>query len=242
MDEAEEIKLGEDALKQIINSVGMTIERGTERAKRVEKVGKAIAAVAERPDFKWEFYTLRRDELNAFCLPGGKIFFYSKMVDFTEGDDAEVAIVMGHEVAHALARHGAERMSQDKLAGTSLSIGALAVSTVTKSQDLANRSARLASAVLNLGVLLPYSRLHESVADYIGAILAAKAGYDPRAAIRFWERMSSASKGKEPFFFLSTHPVYKTRIEDLQEIMDEALKYYHPKDIKQNRKTKNKLN
>jgi predicted Zn-dependent protease len=148
------------------------------------------------------------------------------MVDFTAGDDAELAAIMGHEVAHAIARHGMERLSQTKTAQTSLGIGALAVVAVTKSKELADKTASTAGKIMNVGVLLPYSRLHESEADHIGAILAAKAGYDPRAAINVWRKMAALQRGKEPLFFLSTHPLSADRIENLQEIMNEAMKYY----------------
>jgi predicted Zn-dependent protease len=152
------------------------------------------------------------------------------MVDLTKGNDDELAAIMGYEIAHAIARHGAERMSQVKAAQISLGIGGMAVAVATKSQDLGTQAAQKAGALVQLGVLLPYSRLHESEADHIGAILAAKAGYDPRAAIRIWEKMSALYKGDEPYFFLSTHPLNADRIKGLKEIMDEAMKYYRKKD------------
>jgi predicted Zn-dependent protease len=185
-----------------------------------------FAFVAEGFDGSWQKIPHAGFQMKSTSNVEEPIFFYTKMVDFTKGDDAEIAAIMGHEVAHAVARHGMERMSQEKLAGTALGLGALAVAVSTQSAETARASANLAGKLMNVGILLPYSRLHESEADHIGVILAAKAGYDPRAAVRVWEKMAALAKGKEPFFFLSTHPVNEDRIKDLRKVMDEAMTYY----------------
>jgi predicted Zn-dependent protease len=208
------------------------VETGTVRAARVEQAGKRIAAVAGRPDFQWAFHTIDKPVLNAFCLPGGRVFVYTGLLEFTEGNDAELAAVIGHEIAHVIARHGAERVSQAQatsLGGTLLGLG---VSVVTGSSATGQTAQRGYSALTQLGILLPFSRSQETEADHIGTILAAKAGYDPRAAITFWEKLLKQSEGgRPPAFlaaFLSTHPLSETRIADLRRMMPDALKYYDP--------------
>ena len=227
MSEDTEVKLGLDAANEVLSQE--PVEKGTARAARVEQVGGRIAQVADRPNFEWAFHTINKPVLNAFCLPGGKVFVYTLLLDLTGGNDAELAAVMGHEIAHAIARHGAERASQaqaSSMGGTLLGLG---VGVLTGSSALGQTAQGGYSALAQLGILLPYSRSQESEADYIGSILAAKAGYDPRAAITFWEKMIQASKGeKETPAFLSTHPQSETRIADLKRAMPEVLKYYNP--------------
>ncbi len=224
MDKAEELSLGEQASRQVLEKEPE--EKGTARAARVARVGRRIAAVAERPDFAWEFHTMPSETLNAFCLPGGKVFVYTALLDLTQGNDDELAAVMGHEIAHAVARHGAERMSQTQLVTLGQVATQLGVAAATGSAQAADGVAQGYGALAQLGILLPYSRTHETEADTIGIILAAKAGYDPRAALGFWKKMAAVNKGKEPPALLSTHPLNEQRIKDLEAAMPKALEYY----------------
>lgn len=224
MSASEEMNLGAQAAQQVLQEE--KAETGTARSARVERIGKRIAAVADRPEFSWEFHTIPSDTLNAFCLPGGKVFVYTALIDLTRGNDDELAAVMGHEIAHAVARHGAERMSQSQLAGLGQVVTQMAVTVATGSQALGDVSGSGLNILTQLGFLLPYSRTHETEADKIGIILAAKAGYDPRAAISFWKKMAAANTGREPAAILSTHPLNEQRIADLEKDMPEALTYY----------------
>jgi len=156
--------------------------------------------------------------VNAFCLPGGKVAFYEGIMAVC-GDEAGVAVVMGHEIAHAIARHGNERVSQ----GIVVQASKEGVAELLGAEDEVTRQA--ISAALGIGVTLPFSRTHESEADHIGLLLMAKAGYDPRVAPGFWERMN-ASGGRRPPEFLSTHPHPETRVAKLREWMPEAMEYY----------------
>lgn len=226
MSEHEEIRQGLEYSQKILAEE--KVEEGTARAKRVERIGRAIAAAADKPDYDWTFQVIVSDEVNAFCLPGGKVFVYTGILGVVGNNDAELAAIIGHEVAHALARHGAERSSQSGLASLGVAAASVAIGAVTSSGTAAGAAMAGGSATAQLGLLLPYSRLQESEADHIGVILAAKAGYDPRAAISLWEKMSAVSKGKEPVGFLSTHPLNSRRIEDLQKLMPEVMKYYQP--------------
>lgn len=190
----------------------------------VKKVGQKIAAVSGC-DYNWEFNLLESKEANAWCLSGGKVAVYTGILPYTQ-TEAGLATVMAHEIAHAIARHGAERAAQSNLLQYGLSIG-----NATLSQN-PNRELILLGVNVagNVGIILPYSRKHESEADYIGLILMAKAGYDPNEAIKFWQRMSAASSGSSQGIlsdFLSTHPTDEKRISDLKSHLPEALKYYN---------------
>ena len=194
---------------------------------QVRRVGERIAYAAgpDMPNAQWEFVVFDDDDqINAFAMPGGKVAVYTGILKIARTDD-ELAIVMGHEVAHVAAGHGNERMSHQMLATG----GALALDFGTAAADLDSDERALALAVFgagaSFGVILPYSRYHESEADEIGLIYAAKAGYDPRAAITFWERMEAQSNGAPPEF-LSTHPAGSTRIRKLNELMPKAMQVY----------------
>lgn len=226
MSESEEMQLGAQASRELLQKE--KTETGTVRAARVERIGKRIAVAADKPEFQWEFHTIPSKELNAFCLPGGKVFVYTALIDLTKGSDDELAAVMGHEIAHAVARHGAERMSQNQVAGIGQAVTAVAVTVATGSTAAGEAAQSGYGAIAQLGILLPYSRKHETEADTIGLILAAKAGYDPRAAITFWKKMSQANTGKEPPAILSTHPLNAQRIADLEQAMPEAMRFYKP--------------
>ncbi len=191
----------------------------------MRRVGERIAYVAgpDMPNAQWEFVVFDDDsQINAFAMPGGKVAVYTGIFKVAKSD-ADLAIVMGHEVAHVAAGHGNERVSQQLLAAG----GALALQFGSKDMDSGDRQLLMAAygAGTTVGVLLPYSRYHESEADEIGLMYAAKAGYDPRAAIGFWERMDAASNGAPPEF-LSTHPSGTTRVRKLNELMPKALEVY----------------
>jgi len=194
----------------------------------VQRVGRRIAEATGKGDYQWEFKVVENDKMvNAFCLPGGKVAVYTGILPLTH-DDAGLAAVMGHEVAHAVARHGGERLSQ-QLAVEGL-VAAAAIGLAEGDSRRANLYAGLLGAGVAVGVLLPYSRLQESEADRLGLIFMAKAGYDPRAAVDFWRRMADAGKGKaKPPEFLSTHPADDTRIRQIEKWLPEALSYYRPR-------------
>lgn len=186
----------------------------------VRRVGKRIAEAANRPDFQWEFNTIVDDKtVNAWCLPGGKIAFYTGIFPILEDEDG-MAFVMGHEVGHALMHHGAERMSQQMVAGGATSI----LGTVLGQKDTGSSQAVMAAfgMAANVGVLLPFSRKHEAESDQVGLDLMAKAGYDPRASVRVWKKMSALGGGQPPEW-LSTHPSHESRIQDLESRMPAAL-------------------
>lgn len=199
----------------------------------VVRVGKRIAAAVEEylnthgraddiKEFAWEFHLVQDKEPNAFCMPGGKIVVNEGILPYTQTEDG-LAIVLGHEVAHAVAKHSAERISQQML----MSYGgvALGVALMKKSSETQALAQTVYGLGAQVGVMLPYSRLNESEADHMGLIFAAMAGYNPESAIPFWQRMSAQGGGTPEF--LSTHPSDNTRIKRLQEYMPEALKYYN---------------
>ncbi|MGE5293260.1 MAG: M48 family metallopeptidase [Solirubrobacterales bacterium] len=209
---------------------------GTPEAEMVQRVGTRIEnAVNEYSKehsetdpfagYKWEFNLVQDPNINAFAMPGGKVVVYTGILPVAK-DDAGLATVIGHEIAHVYAKHGAERLSQSLI----VEMGGVGLSTALKSQpettkSLFNTAYSLGSQV---GVLLPYSRLQESEADHLGVIFMAMAGYDPHAAVGFWERMAAASGGGKTPGFLSTHPTNEARIKNLQELIPEAMEYYKP--------------
>jgi predicted Zn-dependent protease len=203
---------------------------GTADAKRVETVGMRIKAAAEKyltylgqtqylNDYRWEYKLIDNKEVNAWCMPGGKIVVYSGILPITK-DDTGLATVMGHEVSHALANHGAQRMS----AGQLQQLGAVGVAVATGSQSAEKQQMwqQYYGLGSQVGVMLPFSRAHESEADKIGLTLMAIAGYNPDEAIVFWQRMAAKSNGQTPPEFLSTHPSDATRIANLKALIPEA--------------------
>ena len=187
----------------------------------LQKVGKKIADAAgpDMPNAQWEFVVFESKEANAFCLPGGKVGIYTGILPITK-DEAGLATVVGHEVAHAVARHGGERMTQAKAVQ---GVGQVAGAFTTNAQPITQQAVALAyGAATQVGLVLPHSRKQESEADHIGLIYMARAGYDPNAAIGFWERFAAHSGDKGGPAFLRTHPVDTKRIEDLQTWMPEA--------------------
>ena len=173
--------------------------------------------------YSWEFNLVDDPQVNAWCMPGGKVVVYSGILPITK-DETGLAIVMGHEIAHAIARHGDERMSQELVT----QLGGMALQKAIETKPAVTQQLFMTAFGIGaqLGVLLPYSRLHESEADRLGLIFMAMAGYDPNQAVPFWQRMSELSKGQKPPEFLSTHPSDETRIKDIQKELPEAMKYY----------------
>jgi predicted Zn-dependent protease len=222
--QAEENQLGVEAFQQVVTQE--KVSHDPTLRKTVNRIGGRIANAAGRSDFQWEFVVLENDKtVNAFALPGGKVAVYTGMfpVAWTEGG---LAAVMAHEVAHVLARHGGERLSQGLVA----QIGAVGVQAGMAGSDPAVVRGVMTAYGLgaNVGVLLPYSRLQESEADRIGVLLMAKAGYDPREAVHLWERMAQQEDRPRPPEFLSTHPSPGHRINDLSRQMPNALAHYRP--------------
>ena len=167
-------------------------------------------------DFDWDVNVIESDQANAFCLPGGKMAVYTGLVPVARNRDA-LAVVMGHEIAHALLRHGAQRMSQQKLTQIGQMAGAASGMDMHQQQ--------MVMAALGYGYLLPYAREHETQADEVGLMLAAAACFDPREAVPLWERMDAASGGQAPPEFSSTHPNPGTRIQNLSALMPKAMEY-----------------
>ncbi len=206
------------------------VVKNTKDANRITTVGEKIRRAAERyltangfadylNDYKWEYNLVDNKELNAWCMPGGKIVFYTGILPVCK-DDAGIAAVMGHEVAHALANHGQQRMS----AGLLQQLGAVGVAVATsgksnETQQMAMQAYGIGSQV---GGMLPFSRNHESEADKIGIYLMSIAGYHPENAVKVWERMSVLSSGQAPPEFMSTHPSNETRIAELTALIPEA--------------------
>lgn len=221
----EEIALGEEAFREVL--ANSTLSTNQEQIDMVNRVGQRLAEQVDA-DFNWEFALIESDQVNAFCLPGGKVGIYTGILEVTENEDG-LAVVMGHEIAHAIARHGAERMSQNMILG----LGAIALGISTSSADRAKYLAAYGIGS-TLVVALPYSRKHEYEADYIGLILMAKAGYDPNEAVSFWQRMSEAKGGGNSSLaeFISTHPADANRIEKLKAYMPEAMGYYKASSMK----------
>lgn len=193
---------------------------------RVQEIGRRVAAVVEAdlPDADWEFVVFEDPSINAFAMPGGKIGVNTGLIDLVESDD-ELAAVMGHEVAHVLLEHANQRISASLL----LQLGQVAAAYGSQAVEMSDEQRALMLGAMGagaqVGVLLPFSRGHESQADREGLLIAAHAGYDPRAALTFWEKMSGAG-GDQPPEFLSTHPSHGRRISDLDRYMPEAMAIY----------------
>jgi predicted Zn-dependent protease len=203
---------------QMVKNIGAKIQVAVVQYMNQNKLGKRIS------NYKWEFNLVNSKEVNAWCMPGGKVVVYSGLLPVTQ-DETSLAIVMGHEIAHAVARHGNERMSQSMVAA----VGGMALDVALSQKSAQTRSIFLTSYGVGstLGILA-YSRTQETEADKLGLIFAAMAGYDPQKAIPFWQRMAAAGGGKPPEL-LSTHPSDDTRIKNLRAFMPQALKYYKGK-------------
>ena len=211
-------KLSSDqANTQLVKKVGKKITKAVEELLKEENKLELIK------DYKWEFNLVEENTPNAWCLPGGKIVVYTGILPYTK-DENGLAVVLGHEVAHAIARHGNERLSQQLL----YQLGATSLAVAIKDKpDETKKSFMIAFAIAGqVGILLPYSRLHEKEADKLGLIFMAKAGYNPKHAVEFWEEMSKI-KSNTPVF-LRTHPTSKKRIKIIKKFLPEAMKYYKP--------------
>jgi metalloendopeptidase OMA1, mitochondrial len=226
LSDKQQMQLGnQEYAKELRQYQGRIVTSGAAYAE-VQRVAKRIETVAARdkPNFVWKVTLLRKREANAYCLPGGKIVVYTGILPLAR-NDAGLATVLGHEVAHATAEHVAERIERQHLAEIAAAIIAGGVA-VTPGQYVRIR------ALLGVGAAaaaLPFSRSQESEADHIGLVYMARAGYDPRQALAFWKRMLRASKGKEPPEFASDHPSDKHRVERIEQWLPEAERAYKPR-------------
>ncbi len=220
----QENEMGLTAFNQVLKDEKISNNQSYNDA--VTRVGQRIAAVSHTQGYEWDFKVIDDNEqINAFALPGGKVAVYTGILPVAQ-TDAGLATVMAHEVAHVAARHGGERVSTGVIA----QLGAVGIGAAMGGSDPFVYQAVMQAYGLgaNVGVLLPFGRSQESEADRIGLIYMAKAGYDPREAVGFWERMEAASQGgSAPPEFLSTHPGYQTRINNLRMWLPEAMTYYN---------------
>lgn len=213
--ESSEMKLGEDAFGKIKKEAKLSSDRAL--IHQVTKVGNRIAKASNRPDYQWEFIVIEdHSVVNAFCLPGGKIGIYTGILPYTK-DEKGLAAVIGHEVGHAIARHGAERMSAALVA----QLGQIALNLIVDVEDpmvldALNKAYGLGTEI---GVILPFSRKQELEADRIGIGLMQKAGYNPSGALEFWKRMKQGRQAGQPSVYFSTHPVDDQRIEEIEKVL-----------------------
>jgi predicted Zn-dependent protease len=220
LSEPDEVQMGVQAYKEVVGKAKVSGDPVANA--QVTRVAQRIIAVSEKPDLPWEVKVIDEKQANAFALPGGKIAVYTGILPITR-DDAGLAAVIGHEVGHVLARHSAERVSQQMV---TQGLGGALVSGVLGTDP---QTSQMVAGLFAQGLMLPWGRKQESEADHIGLILMAKAGYDPHAARDLWVRMAEASKGSSrPPEFLSTHPSEETRIRQIEAWLPEAMKYYQP--------------
>ena len=210
-------KLSSDAVNSaLVKKVGGNIKHAVEQYLAQNNMSSLISG------YNWEFNLVDDPQVNAWCMPGGKVVVYTGILPITK-DETGLAIVLGHEIAHAIAQHGSERMSQQLLT----QYGGMALQEAIKTKPAATQQIFMSAFGIGtqVGVLLPFSRTQESEADHLGLIFMSMAGYNPNMAVPFWQRMSSMG-GQKPPAFLSDHPADATRIADIQKEMPEALKYY----------------
>lgn len=227
-------QMAQTEYKQFLDSTKAVT--GTANAEMVKRIGSRISTAITKfytdqgksdalKGFVWEYNLVDSKEANAWCMPGGKIVVYTGILPLTQNENA-LAVVMGHEVAHAVAEHGRERMSSEmkrQLGGTVLSL-----LLSSKAPETRNVFLSAYDVGTQVGFALPHSRNQELEADRLGLTYAALGGYDPREAVTFWQRMKSAGGGQKPPEFLSTHPAEENRIKQIQELLPEAMKYYKP--------------
>ena len=233
---SQEMQMGAQAYDQVKSDPKMRRSQDPREIEPVKRVVARIVEAAKRSkyaemanQFQWEVTVIKDDKTpNAFALPGGKMAVYTGIFPMAK-TEAGLAAVMGHEVVHALARHGAERMSQGQLTNTGLQVIGAAAGAAGGGGMLGQAAMAALGVGAKVGVLLPFSRKHESEADYIGILLAADAGYDPRESVALWERMGQMSGGGGPSEFMSTHPSHETRIDQLKKWMPEAMAIYQSK-------------
>lgn len=201
----------------MVKRVGINIQQAVEQYMADNKLSDRLNG------YNWEFNLVEDEQVNAWCMPGGKVVVYTGILPVTQ-DEVGLAVVMGHEIAHAIAEHGNERMSQQLLQ----QVGAVGLMVAMQDEPAETQALWLSvyGVGTTVGIMLPYSRTHESEADHLGLIFMAMAGYDPHAAPEFWKRMSEGKQGGSPPEFLSTHPSDQTRIDDINSWIPEAMKYY----------------
>jgi predicted Zn-dependent protease len=222
IDQSQELQLGFKSAQEVLKKE--RISKDAQKNAMVTRVGQRIANVTGQNNYVWEFFVIDNDkEANAFCLPGGKVFVYTGLFKYVANDD-ELAAVMGHEIGHALARHGAERMSSSQLT----QMGGQVLGAVMQGRGNPQNTAAVMQAFgigTQLGIALPHSRTQEYEADHIGLVLAAKAGYNPQAALNFWEKF--AKDGKTPPEYLSTHPAPANRISEIRALIPKVMPVYN---------------
>ncbi len=208
------------AQTEMVKNVGTKIQRAVEQYFAQRNMSSSLQG------YVWEFNLVVDSQVNAWCMPGGKVVVYSGIMPVVKNEDG-LAVVLGHEIAHAVANHGDERMSQ----GLLTQLGGMALETALQNKPQETKALFLGAYGLGsqVGVLLPYSRLQESEADHLGLIFMALAGYNPNGALEFWQRMASQSGGNAPPEFLSTHPSDQTRIDKIRGLIPEAMTYYNKK-------------
>ncbi len=223
--ESQEQQMGLDAYRQVLKKAKLSTDPVA--IEQVRRVGRRIAEATGRTDYQWEFSLIEDKQANAFCLPGGKVAVYTGILPITR-DDSGLAAVLGHEVSHAIARHGGERVTQTLL--VQMGLAATQVALARNDPVVVQQVTALFGAGATVGLLLPWSRAQESEADHLGLIFMAKAGYDPHAVLDLWNRMAEAAKGRDrPPEYLSTHPSEATRIKQIKAWMPEALQFYTPR-------------
>ena len=225
LSESAEVQMGLDAYRQVLRKAKLSTDAAA--TEQVQRVGRRIAEATGRTDYQWEFTLIEDKQANAFCLPGGKVAVYTGILPVTR-DETGLAAVLGHEVAHAIARHGGERVSE----GLLVQVGLAATQVALSRNDPATvqQVTVLLGAGATVGLLLPWSRSQESEADHLGLIYMAKAGYHPAAARDLWMRMDEAARSKgSPPEFLSSHPSAATRIRQIEAWIPEALQSYQPR-------------
>jgi predicted Zn-dependent protease len=226
------ITLSAESYAEVLS--GAQLSKNTDYVNSVRKVGERLTTAVEAylkqnnmqavtEGYQWQYNVLASEELNAWCMPGGQIAFYEGILPVCQ-DENGIAVVMGHEIAHAVAQHGNERMSQQ----LALQMGGIALSEAlnTQKQETINLAMLAFGVGAQVGVLLPYSRTHESEADELGLYFMAMAGYNPQTAPDFWKRMEARSSARPPEF-LSTHPDPANRIDHLNQVMPKAMEYYN---------------
>jgi len=213
----QELALGEKSYKDTLKE--SEVITNTKEANKIKEIGQKIAKVVDKKDYKWEFNLVKNEQKNAFCLPGGKVVVYTGILSVAK-NDSQLATVMSHEIAHALARHGAERLSNGMLAQGVQLLGNIVIGS--QAPEYTNTFNVAYGAGAQYGVLLPYGRMQESEADEIGIHLMHKAGYDLNEALKFWENMSDGKK--ESIEFFSTHPNSSTRIANIKRVIKEIQK------------------
>ena|SRR2546428_5106158 len=232
IDEGEMMAMAATSYSQYLKENPVVPSTNTD-AQRVKKVGSQLIDAVTRfmnqngyanqiANYKWEVNLVQSKEVNAWCMPGGKIAVFTGILPVSK-DDAGLATVMGHEIAHAIAHHGSERLSQQMAAQAGAMAGGLATSNSQEATNIFNQLYGTGAPLL----LLKYSRKQESEADHLGLIFMAMAGYNPNLAVDFWQRMSASSTGQKPPELLSTHPSDQTRIDDIKRLIPEAMKYYN---------------